>query len=225
MVPERSVREKGYSAAVLAAVYARLESQDVRDVFLLQCFTGLHTTEVARVARSNAAAVPQAKLVPVEGGGEIAGVLSVWHKRGSPHRISLSHQAWAAARRLQDLGAAPRQDRLWRNLRTASKRAGVPQVRIGEVRHSFVALAQQGRWATADGSNSLSLADVAEVTGHRSTLSPTASTTSSKSRDCWWSRWCCATPATPARRRTSAAIPVATVEPADATGGLAVRSV
>jgi hypothetical protein len=39
---------------------------------------------------------------------------------------------------------------------------------MGELRHSFVAIAQRGRWITADGTAGLSLADVAEVTGHRS---------------------------------------------------------
>ena len=175
VVPERSVRPKGYSADTLAAVYAHIPSQDVRDAFRLQCVTGMHTTEVCRIAASAVEAAwgrePQAKLVTLMPGDDgygsaIAGTVTVWHKRGSPHTISLDATSLAAAYRLQRLGKAPRQDRLWRQLKVASKLAGVAQVRAGELRHSLVGIGQRGSWCYPTGTG-IGVEELAAVTGHQ----------------------------------------------------------
>jgi integrase len=174
--PERAVRTKGYSAATLAAVYALLPDQDVRDAFRLQASTGMHASEVSRIAESKVEEAwdrePLARLTPLTqtpaGTSAIAGTVTVWHKRGSPHTISLDAACFAAALRLQRQGRAPGQGRMWRQLQSASRQAGVPQVRAAELRHSFVALAQAGRWVTPAGDSGLSLEEVAAVTGHRS---------------------------------------------------------
>jgi integrase len=176
VVPERSVRSKGYSPDTLAAIYSHIVSQDVRDAFRLQCFTGMHGTEVARIAASGLAdalgVAPQARLTrlaPADDGygTAIAGTVTVWHKRGSPHTISLDAPAFGAALRLQRLGKAPRQDRMWRQLKAASKLAGVVQVRAGELRHSLVSIGQRGTWTYPTGVG-IGVDELATVTGHRS---------------------------------------------------------
>ncbi len=92
--------------------------------------TGCHGSEVGRIASSAVDEAwgrePQARLRALQPGDDgfgtaIAGTVTFWHKRGSPHTVSLDADTFAAAQRLQRLGEAPSQPRVWEQLRVASK--------------------------------------------------------------------------------------------------------
>jgi integrase len=159
--PERAVRAKGYSAADLAKVYSALESQPTRDVMRLQVLYGMHGTEVTRVAQGLAV------IKRLEGHGPIAGTLAFPHKTGAPHVISLEWHGLLAAERLASTSYAPWDSCVRKHLRRACAGLGLPSMLPGQWRHSFVTLAQGGRWVYPAGQG-VSLADIAEVTGHRS---------------------------------------------------------
>ena len=159
----QTVKVKGYSASTLSRVYSALADQSCRDVMRLQVCYGMHGTEVDRAARGNAL------LRDAEGHGEIHSTLAFPHKRGDVHVISLDAVSAAAVRRLQQRGLAPDLKVQVRALQAACKGRNIkPPLKPGQFRHSFVTLAQAGRWVYPAGQG-VSLADVAEVTGHRST--------------------------------------------------------
>ena len=167
--PEKSVKPKAADAASLPACYRHIPSQDVQDVFRIRLETGMHGSEIDRIAASFIAKVPLARLDPVDGAEEIAGVVLFIHKGCHQHRISLGAAAWAAAFRLQRLGKGPRQDRIGRQLKVASERAGLGSdfVRAGSLRHAFVSHGQRGRLAYVTGTG-VSVEELVEVTGHKS---------------------------------------------------------
>jgi integrase len=163
VVPEHSIREKGYSAEHIQTVYAAVSNQLCRDVMRLQVTTGLHHSEAERVARGG----EEARLTAVAGAGAIEGTITFGHKRGSPHTVSLDAAGLAAGRRLQERRRAPGQGSMYKQLRAASLRAGKEHVRAGELRHSFVTLGQGGRWVYPGGKG-IGVYELAAVTGHRS---------------------------------------------------------
>jgi integrase len=152
--PARLAAPRGYSADRLRACYAGLKSQEHRDVFRLQAMTGMHGSEVARIARG------EGRLERREGMGEIAGVVTFLHKSGRLHSVSLDARSMAAAERLARAGRRPSQ---WALLR-ACRRHGVQPAQL---RHSFVQLGQGGRWAYPAGQG-VSVDELIAVTGHSS---------------------------------------------------------
>jgi hypothetical protein len=83
------------------AIYSRIDSQLTRDLLCLRAKTGAHHTELGRLARG------QGRIVPLKNQCEIAGVLVIDHKRGTPHTISVDAPALGAAVRLRKAGRAP----------------------------------------------------------------------------------------------------------------------
>ena len=73
--------------------FAEVNSQGVRDVLVLRCLTGMHHSEVERIARG------ECELREVNGGKSgIVAVVRFLHKSQYEHVQSLSAQAYAAAK-------------------------------------------------------------------------------------------------------------------------------
>lgn len=173
--PEQAVRAKGYSMREVEQVYAEIPSQLLRDVLCLRAKTGMHDTEIARVARG------QAVLKAINDPCGIAGTVTFQHlKGGMVHTISLDAQTFAAAQRLQARGSpltrAPAlvmmkraANRLRAACKTEKEREAIRVVSPGELRHSF------STWATEHGrlirptANGLPVSEVAAVMGHLNT--------------------------------------------------------
>lgn len=175
--PEKLLKPKGVALEHVEKVYACIAFQDVRDVLCLRAKTGLHETEVARLAAG------ECELRPVEN-SEIAGVVRLVHKSGRIHVQSLDGQAYAAALRIREHGLKRLAEmkekptgrrahaldnwRQIREIRKAAELAGVPAFPPGELRHSFTTWARTvGREVRATGFG-VPLALVAEVIGHQS---------------------------------------------------------
>jgi integrase len=177
--PEKSVREKGYSIETIERVYSaitgwefsnfnreetrqRTDVQCVRDVLCIHAKTGMHATEIERLARG------EGKLSLVTEPGEIAATVTFIHKSGQVHRQSIDRQTLGAVQRLQARGAAPVDSHIRRVVRRACKVARLPLVRFGELRHSFVTWASECGQEVRPKSGGLPLAAVAAVVGHHS---------------------------------------------------------
>jgi integrase len=152
--PPRPRTERAYSAEVIETAYAKLGSQLVRDTFLIRALTGLHGTEVERLA-SGAGSV---RVVDDPTG--IKAVISVRHKNGHEHTISIGAQTWAALERLRKrVGSANSS-----TMHGALKDVGL---HAGRLRHTFATLAlTAGQLVHPAGSGGLSRATVAEALGH-----------------------------------------------------------
>ena len=90
--PEKAVREKGYSIERVEQIYTAISAWDstrpgwegrtpdvqaVRDCLVLHAKTGMHQTEVERLAKG------KSKITEVEDEGEIAGTITFVHKSGT----------------------------------------------------------------------------------------------------------------------------------------------
>jgi integrase len=159
--PERAVRTKGYSKAVVEALYAGLGSQAIRDVLCLRVKAGIHGSEIERIARGGA------KVRRLPPGAPIASTVRFAHKSGRIHTVSLDLQATAAALRLQVRGKAPTRTAIQESVARVCKRLGLPKINFGELRHSFVAwVLEEGTQVTYSGSGGVPLANIASVLGH-----------------------------------------------------------
>lgn len=166
--PEKARRAKGWTVDALEAVYREVEPQDVRDVLALRARTGLHETEVSRIAEGKA-------VLRALGVGEIAGTVRLDHKSGRIHTQSLDAQSFAAALRLHALGRPVDNARHCREVRrafgrvNARRQVALPLHSLGELRHSFVTWAREtGREVRAEGTG-VPLALVSETIGHATT--------------------------------------------------------
>ncbi|RKG55379.1 site-specific integrase [Corallococcus sp. AB011P] len=177
--PEKSVREKGYSIETIERLYRAItgweftnfdrkdmrrvtDVQCVRDVLCLHAKTGMHGTEIERLAQG------EGKVTVLKEPGEIAATLRFVHKSGRVHVQSIDRQALAAAQRLQARGAAPVDSHIRRVVRRACKSLGMELVRFGELRHSFVTWASECGQEVRPKSGGLPLAAIAAVVGHTS---------------------------------------------------------
>jgi hypothetical protein len=155
---EQSVRVKGYSIAEIEAAYRACSSQAVRDVLVIRIKTGLHGTEIERIAHNGT----QGRIEAVEGKEPIAGVFVVIHKNGHKHQLCVDAQTLAAGLRLQARGRAPAKSTCQGVLASA----GHP-MRLGELRHSFVNLARsKGSRAVEFEGDGIPAATVARMAGH-----------------------------------------------------------
>lgn len=168
--PLRAERAVGFSMDEVAEAYASIRSQPgrelltpamcqvVRDVIALKALTGMHLTEVSRLA-SGAWKVRRVKA------GEIAGAVTVFHKRGEPHSMSLSAQALAAAERLQKRRSIPDKKTIHRILDACVKNE---RFNLAELRHSFATWADQfGREVRPPERSGASRDLIARVMGHK----------------------------------------------------------
>lgn len=181
----RPVADRGFTAEQLAAFYAalrdyefapgwgddappeaprtRVSLQPVRDVFVLRALTGMHHTEIERLARG------EGRIRALEGEGEIAGTLIFPHKRGGEHVVSVGAQALAAARRLQAAGEAPNRVATSRAVaRVVESHPELEGFAMERLRHTFVTLGAGGRVVTARGGG-VPVELLGQVAGHTST--------------------------------------------------------
>ncbi|OJH37940.1 hypothetical protein BON30_25460 [Cystobacter ferrugineus] len=162
-VAEKGRRAKGYSMAQVEKLYAAIGSQTVRDVLCLRAKTGMHDSEIARLASG------KGELRVVNDPSGIAGTARFLHKNGRVHILSLDAQALAAAQRLQVRGRAPIRNTVRESIGYASARIGQSPIHPSELRHSFTT------WATNEGQvvkatrGGVPLDVVASVLGHQST--------------------------------------------------------
>ncbi|WP_225412044.1 site-specific integrase [Stigmatella hybrida] len=177
--PEKSVREKGYSIETIQRLYRaingweftnlnreetrrRTDVQCVRDVLCIHAKTGMHGTEIERLARG------EGKVSLVEEPGEIAATVKFIHKSGHVHLQSIDRQTLAAVQRLQARGAAPVDSHIRRVVRRACKTLKLFPVRFGELRHSFVTWASECGQEVRPKAGGIPLSAVAAVVGHHS---------------------------------------------------------
>jgi integrase len=160
--PERASREKGYAMPHVAAIYAHLTDQAVRDFLCVQSRTGLHCTEVDRLASGTG------KVTPVEGHGTIAAVLRVDHKNGRVHMQSIDAQALAALQRLLSRGSAPVDSWRRKMIAEAAKAARLKPINLGEMRHSFTTWAETSGSKVMPAEAGVPLHEVSLAIGHGS---------------------------------------------------------
>ncbi len=159
----RTHETKGYSIAEVEALYRVLESQALRDMLCLQAKTGMHCTEVERLARGDWKAREVARHAP------IAGTVTFRHKTGRLKTLSLDAQTFAAAVRLQERGEAPYNKAIHWAVGKAHEKHGTARINFGWLRHSFGTwLADCGDVFRPTGAGA-SLDDVARALGHTNT--------------------------------------------------------
>jgi len=171
--PARRTHEtKGYTIRQVEALYAVLPTQPVRDVLRLQSATGMHCSEVERLAKG------QGTVRDLKGAGDIAGTITFVHKTGRRKIISLGAAALAAAKRLQEHGRAPDRKGIHAAAKVAVKRqtaaalaAGekdpkVVKVNFGALRHSFSTWLLECGTVYHPKGTGLPLEVVAEALGH-----------------------------------------------------------
>ncbi|MET0404309.1 MAG: site-specific integrase [Cystobacter sp.] len=177
--PEKALREKGYSIETTERLYRAIsgweytnfnqeatrrttEVQCVRDVLCIHAKTGMHGTEIERLARG------EGKMTVLEEPGEIAATVTFIHKSGNVHRQSIDRQTLAAVQRLQARGSTPVDSHIRRVVDRACKELGIEPVRFGEYRHSFVTWASECGQEVRPKSGGLPLTAIAAVVGHHS---------------------------------------------------------
>ncbi|WNG19323.1 site-specific integrase [Cystobacter fuscus] len=177
--PKKAVREKGYSIETTERLYRAISAweftnfgqeatrrttdvQCVRDVLCIHAKTGMHGTEIERIAKG------EGKVAVFEDQGEIAATVTFIHKSGNVHRQSIDRQTLAAVRRLQARGAAPVDSHIRRVVARACKTLGIEPVHFGEYRHSFVTWASECGQEVRPKAGGLPLTAIAAVVGHHS---------------------------------------------------------
>lgn len=181
-------KRKGYEMADLEALYGaingwesakyglkgtgkKVDVQCVRDAILIHCKTGLHGTELERLAKGEDGDVKVLK-----GQGEIAATITFLHKKGKMHVQSIDKQTLGAVQRLQARKSAPAESYIKSVVRKALLSLGKDPhpdkdgIRIGELRHSVVTWGiEAGQKVYPKKGGGLSLEDMASIVGHEST--------------------------------------------------------
>lgn len=173
--PEKATREKGYSIEAVEKFYSALspwsstrpgwdaktvDVQSVRDCLLLHAKTGMHQTEVMRLAAG------EGKIADVDGEVEIAGTITFIHKSGYVHTVSVDRQTVVAARRLQQRGSAPADSYIRKVIDRTAHESGLPPIRLGELRHSFTTWGRTCGELIRPKGTGVSVEEVAAVLGH-----------------------------------------------------------
>ena len=150
--PEKARRAKGYSIELVERLYAALWRQDVRDVLRLRACTGMHHTEIERIAAGGG------EVRRVDDPSGIAGTVRFVHKSGNEHILSVDAAALAAIERMVAAGArppstrqsgpggCPRADTVAQVFARAAKRldpVNPPKPNPSELRHSFATWAEE----------------------------------------------------------------------------------
>ncbi len=176
-------KAKGYKIADVERLYSALtpwkssrpgwetkspDVQSVRDVVLIHCKTGMHATEIERVAEG------VGDLVELEGQGEIAATIEFVHKTGV-HKQSIDRQTVDAIKRLRARGAAPAESYIKKCIKRAVESLGKDPdpdkdgIRLGELRHSFVTWLRERGELVKPKDGGLPLEEIAAAIGHKST--------------------------------------------------------
>ncbi len=148
--------------------------QSYRDAMVIRCKTGMHHTEIQRIARGDV------EITEVGDNGIAAVVRFLHKKKNAEHKVSVDDQTLCAMRRLIARGRAPSKNGLNKvNYRVAAAMApnGVRSTKeqlreaavfFEQLRHSFATWAvERGREVSVTGEG-LSVHRVSRVLGHRS---------------------------------------------------------
>jgi len=186
--PQKAIREKGYPMEQVEKLYSaitgwesnrygwkgtgrKVDVQCVRDVLVLHAKSGMHATEIERLARG------LGEVKAVEGQGEIAGTIKFIHKSGRVHIQSVDAQTLAAAQRLQARGSAPVDSFIRKVVKRAVEKVNkhahrevLKPIRFGELRHSFVTWAHERGQEVRPKEGGVPLHTVAAVVGHTTAL-------------------------------------------------------
>jgi integrase len=167
-VAEKGSRTKGYSIEHVETIYAALDSQVARDIIAVKAKTGMHVSEIERIANGNGELHPLA-----DTSSGIAGTAKFKHKNGRIHIASLDAQAFAAAQRLQRKGRLPARFSLQCMIDRAAEGCGQPTIHPSELRHSFATWAKNYGELIKPTSGGVALEIVASILGHQSTRTTT----------------------------------------------------
>ncbi len=135
-VAGKELGRRAYGKDLLERTYAAIPTQTVRDTFRLSLMTGMHQTEVARIASKKGV------LEEVGEHGEIRATVSFRHKNGRVHRVSLDAPTYEAAKRLQARGRGLDPTTVHNGLRRAASVIGAETIHPGRLRHTFSNLAE-----------------------------------------------------------------------------------
>jgi len=150
--PEKARRAKGYPIELVEQLYAAVWRQDVRDVLRLRACTGMHHTEIERIAADGG------EVRRVEDASGIAGTVRFVHKSGNEHILSVDAASLAAVERIVAAGArppstrqsgpggCPKAETAAQVFQRAAKRldpANPPKLNPSELRHSFATWAEE----------------------------------------------------------------------------------
>jgi integrase len=160
--PARLLQRQGYTIEQVERFYAALESQRIRDYYLISAQYGLHGTEIERIARG------EVEITPVGKQG-IAAVLRFIHKGRHDHRLSVDAAALAAVRRFVQAGKAPSTKTVSYWAQRAAREVGFV-VHHGQLRHSVATWAQSSGRLVRLEAGGVSLQETAELLGHRSVM-------------------------------------------------------
>lgn len=173
--PEKLNREKGYTIERIEKFYAAMSSwksdrpgwelktpdvQSVRDCLLLHAKTGMHQSELERLARGGG------KIEELEDEEQIAGTITFVHKSGYVHTVSVDDQALKAAQRLQRRGAGPSDSYIRKVIDRTAAVAKIESIRFGELRHSFTTWGRTTGELVRPKGRGVSVEEVAAVLGH-----------------------------------------------------------
>ncbi len=167
--PERVKRFKGYPMHQLEALYPFIADTSVRAVIAIRCKTGMHHTEIDRLAHG------EGEIIPLSGQGQIAGVLYFDHKKGAPHIVSVDTHLLGLAQHLRERGACPAESWIYKQTdlaaAMATEKTGKPveSIRPGELRHSFAQWAENFGERAFPARRGIPLEGVSAAMGHEST--------------------------------------------------------
>ncbi|NNB91954.1 site-specific integrase [Corallococcus exiguus] len=169
-VAEKGRRTKGYPMKLVERFYAAIKSQAVRDVLCLRAKTGMHDSEIGRIASG------AGELLEVKDPCGVWGTVSFRHKNGRVHVVSLDAQGFAAAQRLQARKSSPRRNTVRESigyaaarLRKAVQDDEVMPINPGELRHCFATWSAECGQVVKPTSGGVPVEMVAAVMGHLST--------------------------------------------------------
>ena len=160
--PGKPHEARAYTVAHVEKVYRHLSTQCVRDFVHIAAKTGLHGTEIARLAAGKG----EVKELP--GYGEIAGTIRLMHKKGTVHVQSVDRLTLEAAKRLQARKRAPVGGTLHAAIWLAAKGAGVETINPGQLRHSFITWALESGRKVEPKAGGVAINEVAGIVGHKS---------------------------------------------------------
>lgn len=172
--PAKSVAKKGYEVQHVVETYSAIspwryvagnghafsDVQPVRDVICICAKTGMHLSELGRLARG------EGRIEECPPGKEIVAIVTGPHKNGFLHPWALDAQCYAALKRLMARGNTPVNTFIHTCLERAAGIRGIPKINPGALRHSLATWARRnGKKVTAEGEG-MSREDVAEMFGH-----------------------------------------------------------
>jgi integrase len=160
--PGKKLKERAYDLKVVDRFYRATDNQAVRDVLLVLAKTGLHGTELSRIARG------EAEVLVLPDQGAITATIRFVHKSGEEHVQSVDAQTLAAVQRLVRRGQIPVDAFLRKHMRVAGKKLGEEPILLGRLRHCFITWAQDVGVELKPKSAGVPLATVAAIVGHKS---------------------------------------------------------